>query len=105
MAREGKLADATQRESRRNGRRRAGRPPVCRPAAVARCGEAVQCRHPPHTVERGKAMRIGAHTYLFTQYGFDQAERLEEIFQTVADHSDFRFGILDLRLGGGRAAI
>jgi inosose dehydratase len=30
-------------------------------------------------------MRIGAHTYLFTQYGFDQAERLEEIFQTVAD--------------------
>jgi hypothetical protein len=50
-------------------------------------------------------MRIGAHTYLFTQYGFDQAERLEEIFQTVADHSDFRFGILDLRLGGGRAAI
>jgi sugar phosphate isomerase/epimerase len=29
-------------------------------------------------------MRVGAHTYLFTQYGYDQAARLEEIFETVA---------------------
>lgn len=29
-------------------------------------------------------MRVGAHTYLFTQYGYDQAVRLEEIFETVA---------------------
>lgn len=28
--------------------------------------------------------RIGAHTYLFTQYGFDQSARLDEIFDTVA---------------------
>jgi len=30
-------------------------------------------------------IRIGAHTYLFTQYGVDQATELEMIFQTVAD--------------------
>lgn len=31
------------------------------------------------------AIRIGAHTYVFTQYGVDQATGLETIFQTVAD--------------------
>jgi sugar phosphate isomerase/epimerase len=28
--------------------------------------------------------RLGAHTYVFTQYGYDQAERLDEIFDIVA---------------------
>jgi sugar phosphate isomerase/epimerase len=29
-------------------------------------------------------MRVGAHTFLFSQYGYDQGARLEEIFETVA---------------------
>jgi sugar phosphate isomerase/epimerase len=29
-------------------------------------------------------MRVGAHTYLFTQYGYDHAARLDDIFDTVA---------------------
>ena len=32
----------------------------------------------------GIGPRLGAHTYLFTQYGVDQAAQLEEIFDTVA---------------------
>lgn len=38
-------------------------------------------------------MRIGAHTYLFTQYGQDQAAELEGIFETVAGAG---FGAIEL---------
>ena len=31
------------------------------------------------------SFRIGAHTYLFTQYGYDQAARQDEIFDIVAE--------------------
>lgn len=31
------------------------------------------------------SFRIGAHTYFFSQYGYDQAARLDEIFDTVAE--------------------
>ncbi len=34
--------------------------------------------------DRRSGPRLGAHTYLFTQYGVDQAAQLEEIFDTVA---------------------
>jgi sugar phosphate isomerase/epimerase len=31
------------------------------------------------------SFRIGAHTYFFSQYGYDQAARLDDIFDTVAE--------------------